>query len=221
VSGRIAVAIETGRKRIFATAIDWPGWSRWGKTEQAALEALVAAARRYASVAREAGQVFPTTVGAGDLEIVEWIAGDGGTDFGVPGRVTEHDRRAVSTAQADRLRRLVRAAWTIFDRVAERAPAELRKGPRGGGRDRDQIVDHVLGADHGYSGAMGLRAPAATRDDPGSIEVQRAAMLDLLAQPSDGTPLNGRKWPPRYAAARIAWHALDHAWEIEDRSDPA
>jgi len=27
-----------------------------------------------------------------------------------------------------------------------------------------------------------------------------------------------RSWPPRYAARRIAWHALDHAWEIEDRS---
>ncbi|MGH9282469.1 MAG: hypothetical protein ACRD0S_05980 [Acidimicrobiales bacterium] len=23
----------------------------------------------------------------------------------------------------------------------------------------------------------------------------------------------------RYAARRIAWHALDHAWEMQDRSD--
>jgi hypothetical protein len=58
------------------------------------------------------------------------------------------------------------------------------------------------------------------RADRGSIETMRSAMLDLLGQPSDGSPLGGRKWPPRYAAGRIAWHALDHAWEIEDRSEP-
>ena len=49
----------------------------------------------------------------------------------------------------------------------------------------------------------------------------RSAVLDVLGGPSDGSPLNDRKWPPRYAAARIAWHALDHAWEIEDRTEPA
>ncbi len=48
----------------------------------------------------------------------------------------------------------------------------------------------------------------------------RAAMLEILRQPSDGSPIAGRKWPPRYAARRIAWHALDHAWEIEDRTEP-
>jgi hypothetical protein len=32
-------------------------------------------------------------------------------------------------------------------------------------------------------------------------------------------PGDGR--PPRYAIRRIAWHVLDHAWEIEDKSDPA
>jgi hypothetical protein len=114
----------------------------------------------------------------------------------------------------------VAAAWVVFDRVAAAAPAELRKGPRGGGRDRDKIVDHVLGADHAYSGIVGIRLPAPSREDPGSIATMRAAVLDLLGRPSDGTPLNDGKWPLRYAAARIAWHALDHAWEIEDRSDP-
>ena len=49
----------------------------------------------------------------------------------------------------------------------------------------------------------------------------RAAMLDVLRRPSDGTPLAGRTWTARYAARRIAWHALDHAWEMEDRSTDA
>jgi hypothetical protein len=219
VNQRISVAIETGAKRVFATAVDWPGWSRSGRTEASALEALVAAAPRYAAVAEEAGEAFPRAPVVRDLVIDERSPGDGGTDFGVPSQVTEHDRRATSATEADRLRRLVAAAWTVFDRAAEHAPAELRKGPRGGGRDRDKIVDHVLGADHAYCGAMGIRVAAPSRDDPLSIETMRSAMLGLLGEPSDGTPLGGRKWPPRYAAGRIAWHALDHAWEIEDRSE--
>ena len=47
----------------------------------------------------------------------------------------------------------------------------------------------------------------------------RDQMLEVLRQPRAGTPLADRRWPARYAAHRIAWHALDHAWEIEDRSD--
>ena len=53
------------------------------------------------------------------------------------------------------------------------------------------------------------------------IEDVRAAMLDAIRQPSDGSQIAGRRWTTRYAAHRIAWHALDHAWEIEDRSEQA
>ncbi len=221
MSQRVAVAVETGAKRVFATAVDWPGWSRSGRTEEAALEALVAYAPRYSTVAAAAGEAFPGPLGVDDVEIVERNPGDGGTDFGVPSRVTEHDRRPVAQTEADRLRGLVAAAWTVFDRVAAGAPAELRKGPRGGGRDRDKVVDHVLGADHAYCGVIGIRVPGPSRDEPGSVAAMRSAMLDLLGRPSDGSPLGGRKWQPRYAAMRIAWHALDHAWEIEDRSESA
>ena len=217
----LAVAIETGRKRVFATAVDWPGWSRAGKTEEAALEALVGAAPRYAVVAAEAGEAFEAPSGVVDFEIVERAPGDGGTDFGVPGRVTDHDRRPTSDAEAARLRRLVGAAWIVFDRVAAAAPVELRKGPRGGGRDRDRIVDHVHGADHAYCGVMGIRVAPPSRSDPASVDTMRAAMLTAIGRASDGSPIAGRRWPPRYAAARIAWHALDHTWEIEDRTESA
>ncbi|MBI3749672.1 MAG: hypothetical protein HY262_12635 [Chloroflexi bacterium] len=219
MSRRIEAAVETGAKRVFVTAVDWPGWSRSGRTEEAALDAFVACAPRYAAVAAAAAEAFPDVPGVENIDIVERNPGDGGTDFGVPGRVTEHDRRPVSPAEADRLRRLVAGAWVVFDQVAAGAPAELRKGPRGGGRDRDKLIDHVHGADHAYCGVMGIRVPGPSGDDPASIAVRRSAVLDLLGQPSDGTPLGGRKWPPRYAAGRIAWHALDHAWEIEDRTE--
>lgn len=220
MSRQIRVAVEVGAKKAFATAIDWPGWSRSGRTEEAAMAALAAAASRYAPVAREAGESFPGDVTSAAFEIAERNDGAGGTDFGVPSRVTDGDRRPTTAIEANRLRRLVTAAWTTFDRVVADAPTELRKGPRGGGRDRDKIVDHVLDADQAYCHEMGLRLARPSRVDTDAIQAMRSAMLDLLGEPSDGSPLSGRRWPPRYAANRIAWHALDHAWEVEDRTEP-
>ena len=34
----------------------------------------------------------------------------------------------------------------------------------------------------------------------------------------DGTDADP-KWPVRYWIRRTAWHVLDHAWEIEDKSE--
>ena len=67
---------------------------------------------------------------------------------------------------------------------------------------------------------MGLKLDAPSADDRAAVAAMRRAMLDVLAAPTDGSVLAGRKWTSRYAARRVAWHALDHAWEIEDRSTP-
>jgi hypothetical protein len=108
----------------------------------------------------------------------------------------------------------VRAAWAFFDRAVAGAPAELRKGPRGGGRDRDKIVEHVYGADaEAYAPRLGLRLDPPSVGDAAAVAAYRQAMLEALEHPNEGA-----KWPTPYAARRIAWHALDHAWEIEDRS---
>ncbi|HEU0235490.1 MAG TPA: hypothetical protein VFR14_03500 [Candidatus Limnocylindrales bacterium] len=215
---RIAVALETTPKKTFATAVDWPGWSRSGKSAELALEALVAYATRYRPIADAAGEVLPTDL---TVEVVETAGGGSGTEFGVPSRVTDADRRPTSAADGDRLARLVRAAWDRFDRTAAAAPAELRKGPRGGGRDTAKMVGHVVEADHAYAREIGLRVRPSSPADGDAIEAMRAAILDVLRQPSDGSPLADRKWTARYAAGRIAWHALDHAWEIEDRTERA
>jgi predicted RNase H-like HicB family nuclease len=212
----IAVTVEATPKRTFATAIDWPGLSRSGKTEELALAALADAVGRYAEVAGEAGEPFPPGVFA----VVERTTGGASTDFGVPSLITGYDRRSVSAPEAARLARFMEAAWTVFGRVAEAAPAVLRTGPRGGGRDRDRIVRHVDEADHAYAQVMGIKVAAPDRADPATVEAMRTAMLEAIRRPSDGSPIAGRKWPPRYAAHRIAWHALDHAWEIEDRTEP-
>ena len=133
--------------------------------------------------------------------------------------MTDADARRVSKADAERLAAIVEAAWTTFDRVAAGAPTELRKGPRGGGRDRDKMVGHVIGADSAYAREIGLKVKELGFGDRAAYESLRAEMLEVLRRPSDGSPLAGRRWTPRYAAHRIAWHALDHAWEMQDRSE--
>lgn len=218
-SDRIEVGEEAGAKKAFAWAVDWPGWCRSGKDASLARAALVAYRGRYVAVAEAAGLTLPT-VTVDDLEVVESVGGGSGTDFGVPSAITDLDRRPVDAEGAERLAGLVEAAWAVFDAVAASAPAELRKGPRGGGRDRDRMVDHVIGADHAYAREIGVRLPAGSLTDRAAVEAERAAVLEVLRRPSDGSPLADRKWPLRYAARRIAWHALDHAWEMEDRAEP-
>ena len=215
---RIAVSIESAEKKVFATAADWPGWSRSGKTEALAVEALASYAERYARVAKRAGEPFVTA----DLrfEVVERSGGGGATEFGIPSNVTRADHRPVTAPAADRLARLVEAAWKTFFSIADAAPEELRKGPRGGGRNTSKIVEHVVGADQGYAASMGVKAKPFDAADLPARKSLRAAVLEVLRRPSDGSLIEGRKWTTRYAAHRVAWHALDHAWEIEDRTEP-
>lgn len=216
----ILVTIEHTAKRTFASAADWPGWSRSGKTEEQALEALATYASRYAVVAAAERRRFAANVVVEDLEAVERHAGSGGTDFGVPSRPSEHDARPTDADEAARLAGLVEAAWALFDRIATAAPEELHKGPRGGGRNTSKVIGHVMEADRAYANEIGLKVREFAADDRAAIQAMRSAMLDVIRAARDGAPLAGRRWPTRYAAHRIAWHALDHAWEIEDRTDP-
>jgi hypothetical protein len=215
----IAVTIEHTPKKTFASAADWPGWSRSGRTEELALEALAAYAVRYATIAEAEQRRFAAHPRPADFEIVERHEGSGGTEFGVPSRPTDHDARPTDADEATRLAGLVGAAWAFFDRVAAAAPEELRKGPRGGGRNRSKVVGHVMVADRAYAHEIGVKVREFAPDDRAAIDAMRAAMLDVLRAARDGNPLADRRWPARYAAHRIAWHALDHAWEIEDRTD--
>ncbi len=216
---RIEIGEEVGAKKAFVWALDWPGWCRGGKHAALAIDALLDHHPRYAIVARAAGLTLPHAA-TGDLETVTSVPGGAGTEFGVPSAITDLDRRPTTAAEAERLASLVEAAWIVFDRVVAGAPAELRKGPRGGGRDRDKMAGHVIDADHAYAREMGIKLSTPSLADRPAVEAERVAMLEVLRRPSDGSPLADRRWTARYAARRIAWHALDHAWEIEDRTEP-
>jgi hypothetical protein len=210
------VYLEVAARRTFASARDWPGWCRSGRTEEDALQALAAAASRYARVAARAGLAFERVQPA-DFVVVERLPGSATTEFGAPGAIAEAERRPLDEAQTERTEALLRASWEVFDEVVAEAPPVLRKGPRGGGRDRDKIADHVIGAESAYAPKIGLRRQPPQAGDRAGVAEWRAAILDSLRLEVDDAAASGR-WPPGYAARRIAWHALDHAWEIEDRT---
>jgi hypothetical protein len=205
----VAVYLERGSKRTFACAVAWPGWARSGKTEEAALGALSDYADRYASVVERTKHRIPAEV---DLHVVEVIPGGMTTDFGAPGEIPALDRMVLAAADARQQIDLLRACWSTLDDVIAAAPAELRKGPRGGGRDRDQVAQHVLEAERAYAAKIGVRQKPFDFSACAELATFRGEIVKTLLAGDDF------KWPTAYAIRRIAWHVLDHAWEIEDKS---
>ena len=212
------VFIERGAKRDFADAIEWPGWCRSGRTEEAALEALLAYGPRYAKALgrRRLGFVAPADVV--DLRVVERRTGNATTDFGAPAIAPQADERPIDAKEAKRLAVILEACWAALDRAAAVGDGHvLRTGPRGGGRQLAKIVAHVADAEGAYRSKLG--ALPAEGD-------ARAATLAAFAsrargEPPERIPRSGVLWSPRYFIRRAAWHVLDHAWEVEDRSRPA
>jgi hypothetical protein len=223
--GRVApidVYFEVGSTRTFAGAIDWPGWARSGRDEAAALDALLAYGPRYARVLRRTRLGFAAPADVTVLRVAERLKGTPTTDFGAPDVATASDRKAVREADLRRFHAILRACWRAFDAAVDAAEGKtLAKGPRGGGRSLDAIVEHVVGAEGGYLGALGWKLDRAGPED--LLTGTRAAVLEGLGAAARGEvpargPRGGRRWTPRYFVRRAAWHVLDHAWEVEDRA---
>lgn len=221
----VPVILEVSAKRAFASALGWPGWSRSGKTAEEALDALLAYAPRYARVARRAKLSFRPPATVAGFEVVERLPGDASTVFGVPGAAAAAEDDPMSAADLKRLLALLRASWATFDAVARAAEGvTLATGPRGGGRSRAKMIDHVREAEAAYLGKLGSRAPSASDEPSGQpMKILRRMFADALTAVSRDEPVADpnkvrTRWSPRYAVRRSAWHALDHAWELEDRS---
>ena len=215
--GDVAVLLERGRSRVFAIAVDWPGWERSASAragDEAALEALASYRSRYAEVATRAGVPF---VGDGAaMRVVAEAVGTATTDFGAPDVIVDADRPVVVAAgRRDLARRtsLLEAVWALLDDVVAAAPEVLAKGPRGGGRDTSEIVAHVVNAERAYARKVGVRHRPFAPDDRVARDAMRAELLVALR-----TDDPSFAWPARYALRRTAWHLLDHAWEIQDKS---
>ncbi len=181
-------------------------------------------APRYARALQKTGLDFHAPADAAELSVVERLEGTATTDFGAPDAAPSVDTRPVEEADLKRFEQILKASWQALDQAAQAAAGkELRKGPRGGGREVEAIRGHVVGAEGGYLGALGWKLDKA---NAGNLEEEEAAarqaVLDALARaaregvPPPG-PRGGKRWLPRYFVRRVAWHILDHAWEIEDR----
>ena len=223
-SNSISVYLETGKKQTFAGASNWLGWCRSGRDERSALQALFDYAPRYARVIRSTRLGFQAPPDMSAFTVVERLQGDATTDFGAPSLAPSSDAKPVDDAELRRLQALLKACWKAFDTVAKVAKGkELRTGPRGGGRDLQEISEHVLGADAAYLSRLAWkREKSGTESQSEDLARTRQAILKALAASARGElpargPRGGVIWVPRYFVRRVAWHVLDHAWEIEDR----
>ena len=214
----VRVMLEQGKKkRLVACAFDWPGWDRSARIGHDVLAVLSAYRSRYAQVAELAG--LAAEFGAtGEFEVVERLDGIGMTDYyGVSGKAAGPENDPMTEAECDRKLALLRASWRMFDETAARVSPELRKGPRGGGWEKDRIIRHVNGAEiDEFAPKVGVKVPLETRDDAGALRAYREAFAEgIRDHHARGEP--ARSWALQFLIRRCAWHMLDHAWELEDR----
>ncbi|HEV2238343.1 MAG TPA: hypothetical protein VGR57_16900 [Ktedonobacterales bacterium] len=220
MADELRVMLEFGPKgkQVVAVAPDWPGLERGAKTEESALQRLRAYLPRYSPVASLAGltATFADTASA-TLNVVERFPGTGSTDFwGISFAFSSSDQQALSRGELERELTLLRACWALFDDARARVSPEMRRGPRGGGRDRDRIVRHVLGTELDWAGKLGVSAALDTLLSGAGLSAYRDAYCGAIrALPAEGKP--ARSWPLRYLIRHTAYHTLDHAWEMEDK----
>ena len=218
MADKIRVLLEIGPKgkKAAAVALDWPGLERGAKTKEVALERLIAYQPRYAKMAALAGLEAEFVVST-EADVVGEIPGTGSTDFwGISYAISDFDRQAISDEELERELTLMRACWTFFDEVRARVSAELQKGPRGGGRDRDHIVRHVIACEQDWIGRPALRSDRDGRLSDDELAEHRDAYCYRIRTLHAEGKMSGT-WPLRYLIRHTTYHTLDHAWEMEDK----
>jgi hypothetical protein len=216
---RVTLEIGPKGKQVVAVAPDWPGLERGAKTREAAIEKLRSYIPRYAQVAKLAE--MDATFGAiKNFNVVEQYPGTGSTDFwGISFAFSSFDKQGMSGDELERELTLMQACWTFFDAVRSRVSAEMRKGSRGGGRDRDDIVRHTFAAEQNWAKMIGVLTPDNAMVTAKGLEAHRHAYCQAIREYHAQGRLAGKmaKWPLRFLIRHTAFHTLDHAWEMEDK----
>lgn len=154
----------------------------------------------------------------GELDVVERLEGTGMTDFyTLSARSATPEHEQMSESECERKITLLRACWTYFDDVASRVSPGLRKGPRGGGRDRERIVRHTNGAEIlEFAKKVGVVTPLDAWRSPDRLWAHRDAFCGAIRD-HNRRGAAARTWTLQFLIRRCAYHMLDHAWEMEDR----
>jgi hypothetical protein len=205
-------------KKSVAFSLDWPGWSRGAKTADSAVELLESYRERYRPIAELAGMADEFD-GAGPLEVVEDGLGTPSVDFwGISFSPSSTEHGPMTEAELDRGITILQACWTFFDGVAARVSAEMRKGPRGGGRDRDRIIRHTIRTEsEDFAKQVGLRIPEEAALTPEGLRKHRTDYVAAMRAYNAGEGKRMRSWSLPYLIRHSAFHTLDHAWEMEDK----
>jgi len=216
----VRTVIERGPKgkKAVAFAVDWPGWSRGAKTPELALAALESYRERYRPIARAAGLAKEFDA-AGRLKVIEDRVGTGSTDFwGISFSPSTTERKRMSDTELDRKIEILQACWAFFDGVAKRVSREMRKGPRGGGRDRDRIISHTIRVEsEDFAKRVGLRIPEGGALTRRGLTAYRKTYLAAIRAYEGGTTKRMQSWTLPFLIRHSAFHVLDHAWEMEDK----
>jgi hypothetical protein len=217
----IRVVLERGPKgkKFAAFAVDWPGWSRGDKSADGALERLAAYRERYRAIAARAG-LDTEFDDAAQLEIVEDRIGTGSVDFwGISFSASSLEQEPMDAAELERKLILLQTCWAYFDDVAARVSPEMRKGPRGGGRDRDTIIRHTVRTEsEDFARKVGLRIPERAALAPGALAPYREDFVDAMRAYQRGEIKGSmRSWTLPFLVRHSAFHTMDHAWEMEDK----
>jgi hypothetical protein len=213
---RVTLEIGPKGKKVVAVAPDWPGLERGAMTGEAAIERLLSYVTRYATVAKLAGMeaAFANRPVA---DVVEQYPGVGSTDFwGISFAFSSIDQQAMPDEALERELALMRACWAFYDAVRGRVSAELQRGPRGGGRDRDLIFRHTFANELDWAKKLALPGSREAMLTGEGLHLHRdsycSAIRDFHSQDK-----MARNWPLRYLIRHTAYHTLDHAWEMEDK----
>jgi len=215
----VRTVVERGPKgkKAVAFSLDWPGWSRGAKSADVALETLELYRERYRPVAGLAGMSADFEA-AGPLEVVEDREGTGSTDFwGISFSPSAGERGPLSEAELERGITVLRACWAYFDAVAARVSPDMRKGPRGGGRDR--IIRHTIRTEsEDFAKQVGLRVPEEGALEPVALQRYREDYVAAMRAYNAGEVTRRmRSWTLPFLIRHSAFHVLDHAWEMEDK----
>jgi hypothetical protein len=216
----VRTVVERGpkAKKAVAFAVDWPGWSRGAKSPELALETLESYRERYRPIAVAAGMAAEFDA-AGPLDVVEDRVGPGSTDFwGISFSPSGLEREPMDDTEFDRKIVLLRACWAYFDGVAARVSPAMRKGPRGGGRDRDQIIRHTIRTEsEEFAKRLGLRVPEGGALTPKGLRDYRETYVATMRAYNAGEGKRMRSWNLPFLIRHSAYHSMDHAWEMEDK----
>ncbi len=218
----VRTVIERGPKdkRFVAFSLDWPGWSRGGKTGELAFATLEAYRDRYRPIAKLAGMDREFDA-AGPLDVVEERVGTGSTDFwaiSFSPCAAERDE-PMDAATLERAITILRACWAFFDDVAARVSPEMRRGPRGGGRDRNRIIRHTVRTEsEDFAKQVGIRIEDEAALSPDGLKQHRRDYVEAMRAYNAGEVTRRmRSWTLPFLIRHSAFHTLDHAWEMEDK----